>query len=605
MPSVSSGIAGNGPLAQRLLRTLSATKSRYDGKEEDMTFLMTMVQSSDFQALMGVQQTLAQKKQRAAEMAEEDLASPEPVTSNSGTLLSEVCDMIFHSGVRRNSREAKLLTILSSPHFHGVMSAHDRVANGEFSSSTDWKTMVTATVGESSNNSAGTDERDGGPRGTKTVRLLKSGDQPLGATIKIRQPDRAVVIGRVLHGSLAHQSGMLLSGDEVLAINGRPVAGLSIDSVVDIVKAARDHIDFSVKSSDDDSTATHAATECHMTVRTQFMYDPSKDRMNPCKEAGLAFAHGELLTVVSQADPRWWQARRMDSKGNVLAGLIPGPLERQRREALRQRKDSSQKPPSYGMRKLSLGGGRKKSKGYTATGLEDPDAVVEFASYEEVARMLPKQREPRPLVLIGAAGVGCTEVQEQLVRSHRHLYSRARPTSTMLMRGSASSQFEQVSAREMLDRIAENRFVEYSRVGNHWYGTTLASIQRVQRAGRTCVMHVPPKTLRTLRIADIKPFVVFLAPPDLDRLRAKLRHRDSHSIVRSHRLDEELSAMCTASSKMEKIYGHYFDLRLVHEDIDATVTRIDESMERVRTEENWVPAEWVRGVEDLDDTFVE
>lgn len=605
MPSRSSSARGGDPLAQRLLRTLSATKGRYGGKEEDMTFLMNMVQSSDFQALIGVQETLALKKQRTMEMAEEDLRSPGPVTEDGDSLLTEVCDMIFHSGVRRNSREAKLLTILSSPHFHGLMSAHDRIAKKEYSSTTDWRALVGSTAGEASNSKEqGQDEADGVQRGMKRVRLQKVGSQPLGATIKIRQADKAMVIGRVLHGSLAHQSGMLRSGDEVLAINGKSTARLSIDDAVDLVKSARDHINFKLKSVEGDSTAAHAAMECHVTVRAQFDYDPRSDRLNPCQEAGMAFSRGELLTVVSQADPKWWQARRMDNSGKLLAGLIPGPLERERREALIKRKKEAQLSQASGKKKLSLNATRKRNRGYTTTGREDPDAMVEFASYEEVARMLPKQREPRPLVLIGAAGIGCTEIQDMLVTNYRHLYARARPTSTMLMRSSTTSQYEHVTVWEMLDNIAQNRFVEYSRVGNHWFGTSMASIQRIQRAGRTCVLHVAPKTLRTLRVADIKPFVVFLAPPTLEHLRAKLHHRDSHSIVRSHRLEEELTSMVSASEKIEKVYGHYFDLRLVQEDIETTVRRIDEAMERVRTEENWVPVDWVRDA-DYDENLVE
>eukprot|EP00117_Sycon_ciliatum_P031278 scpid31293/ scgid24497/ MAGUK p55 subfamily member 5 len=591
-----SGVRGrDGPLAQRLLRTLAATRSKYSGDDEDMAFLMGMVSGNDFQALMGVQQVLAQRKERSDARAEEDMAAPEALTDEGGELLADVCDMIFHSGVRKNSSEAKLLSILSSPHFHGIMSAHDRVSKKEYCSTTDWRSLVTSTAAESSAG-ATKDEADGMGDGTTNVRLQKIADQPLGATVKIRQADRCVVIGRVLHGSLAHQSGMLHSGDEVVSINGNYVSGLSVDQVVDLVKAARDHIDFRIRLLQPYLTSPHAGEECRITVRAQFDYDPRSDHLNPCREAGMAFDRGELLTVVSKADPRWWQAHRLDTGGEILAGLIPGPLERQRREAIKKRKKDEQQQLSLtAPRKRGWGNTRKRNRGYASTGREDPDEAVDFASYEEVARMLPKHREPRPLVLIGAAGVGCTEVQAQLIQTHRHLYARARPTSTMVMRGSASSQYQHVSVAEMLANIAENRFVEYSRVGNHWYGTSLSSIQRVQRAGRTCVLHVAPKTLRTMRIADIKPFVIFLAPPRLERLRAKLRHRDSqsHSVARSHRLEEQLASMVAASAKMERVHGHLFDLRLVHEDIDTTIAHIDEAMEKVRTEENWVPVDWV------------
>ena len=45
--------------------------------------------------------------------------------------------------------------------------------------------------------------------------------------------------------------------------------------------------------------------------------------MTPCPEAGLAFRRGDVLHIVNQEDPYWWQARREGDK-NMRAGIIPG-----------------------------------------------------------------------------------------------------------------------------------------------------------------------------------------------------------------------------------------------------------------------------------------
>lgn len=42
-------------------------------------------------------------------------------------------------------------------------------------------------------------------------------------------------------------------------------------------------------------------------VKCHFSYDPSNDSLIPCKEAGLAFQAGDLLQIVNQEDPNWWQ----------------------------------------------------------------------------------------------------------------------------------------------------------------------------------------------------------------------------------------------------------------------------------------------------------
>ncbi len=42
-------------------------------------------------------------------------------------------------------------------------------------------------------------------------------------------------------------------------------------------------------------------------VRALFSYDPEKDKLLPCKEAGLRFQCYDILQVLNQSDPNWWQ----------------------------------------------------------------------------------------------------------------------------------------------------------------------------------------------------------------------------------------------------------------------------------------------------------
>lgn len=58
-------------------------------------------------------------------------------------------------------------------------------------------------------------------------------------------------------------------------------------------------------------------------LRALFDYDPFDDPIIPCPEAGLSFQKGDVLQIVSQEDPLWWQARK-EGDSNLRAGLIPG-----------------------------------------------------------------------------------------------------------------------------------------------------------------------------------------------------------------------------------------------------------------------------------------
>lgn len=61
-----------------------------------------------------------------------------------------------------------------------------------------------------------------------------------------------------------------------------------------------------------------------MYMRAQFDYDPTKDDLIPCKEAGLKFQTGDIIQIINKQDPNWWQGK-VESSASDYAGLIPSP----------------------------------------------------------------------------------------------------------------------------------------------------------------------------------------------------------------------------------------------------------------------------------------
>ena len=100
-------------------------------------------------------------------------------------------------------------------------------------------------------------------------------------------------------------------------------------------------------------------------VRTHFSYSASVDQELPCQEAGLSFERGEILHVVNQEDPAWWQAVR---KGEtVISGLIPSLLQQQRKEYAELVLNSAHKKTGT----LSECGGGGEGRGETGKGEEE------------------------------------------------------------------------------------------------------------------------------------------------------------------------------------------------------------------------------------------
>ena len=66
-----------------------------------------------------------------------------------------------------------------------------------------------------------------------------------------------------------------------------------------------------------------------MWVRANFDYDPQRDSLIPCPQAGLAFRRGDVLHIVCSSDALWWQARKAHDT-RLRAGLVPSRQLQQR-----------------------------------------------------------------------------------------------------------------------------------------------------------------------------------------------------------------------------------------------------------------------------------
>lgn len=57
--------------------------------------------------------------------------------------------------------------------------------------------------------------------------------------------------------------------------------------------------------------------------------------------------------------------------------------------------------------------------------------------------------------------------------------------------------------------------------------------------------------------------------------------------------DISLERLATESELLEKAYGHYFDLKIVNNDIDETIRILEQAIDQVSTTSQWVPVSWV------------
>jgi len=90
--------------------------------------------------------------------------------------------------------------------------------------------------------------------------------------------------------------------------------------------------------------------------------------------------------------------------------------------------------------------------------------------------------------------------------------------------------------REMIE---EGAFLEWAKVYNHLYGTSLSGIRRLTASGRDILLDVDVQGGRNIKSRFPESVLIFLVPPSLEVLEQRLRERDTDddAVVRG-RMDQ-------------------------------------------------------------------
>uniref|UniRef100_A0A5F9D4U5 MAGUK p55 subfamily member 7 n=1 Tax=Oryctolagus cuniculus TaxID=9986 RepID=A0A5F9D4U5_RABIT len=460
------------------------------------------------------------------------------------------------------------------------------------------------------------DDIDDEEDSVKIIRLVKN-REPLGATIKKDEQSGAIVVARIMRGGAADRSGLIHVGDELREVNGIPVEDKRPEEVIQILAQSEGAITFKIIPSIKEETP---AKEGKMFIKALFDYDPTEDKAIPCKEAGLAFRKGDILQIMSQDDPTWWQAKH-EGDANPRAGLIPSKHFQERRLALRRAeilvqplKVSSRKSyatfPGHGSgtylagfrRSFRLSRKDKKTNKsmYECKKSEQYD-TADVPTYEEVTPYRRQTHEKyRLVVLVGPVGVGLNELKRKLLISDTQHYGVTVPHTTRARRSQESDGVEYIFISKHLFEtdVQNNKFIEYGEYKNNYYGTSIDSVRSVLAKNKVCLLDVQPHTVKHLRTLEFKPYVIFIKPPSIERLRVTRKNakiissRDDQAAAKPF-TEEDFQEMIKSAQIMESQYGHLFDKIIINDDLTTAFNELKTTFDKLETDTHWVPVSWL------------
>uniref|UniRef100_A0A452QUK7 MAGUK p55 scaffold protein 2 n=2 Tax=Ursus americanus TaxID=9643 RepID=A0A452QUK7_URSAM len=549
-----SARAGQGGTMQQVLDNLGSLPNATGAAELDLIFLRGIMESPIVRSLAKAHERLEETKLEA-------------VRDNNLELVQEILRDLAQLA-EQSSTAAELARILQEPHFQSLLETHDSVAS---------KTYETPPP------SPGLDPTFSNqpvpPDAVRMVGIRKTAGEHLGVTFRVEGGE--LVIARILHGGMVAQQGLLHVGDIIKEVNGQPV-GSDPRALQELLRSASGSVILKILPSyQEPHLPRQVFVKCH------FDYDPARDSLIPCKEAGLRFNAGDLLQIVNQDDANWWQACHVEGGS---AGLIPSQLLEEKRKAFVKR--DLELTPTSGTLCGSLSGKKKKRMMYLTTKNAEFDRH-ELLIYEEVARMPPFRR--KTLVLIGAQGVGRRSLKNKLIMWDPDRYGTTVPYTSRRPKDSEreGQGYSFVSRGEMEADIRAGRYLEHGEYEGNLYGTRIDSIRGVVAAGKVCVLDVNPQAVKVLRTAEFVPYVVFIEAPDFETLRAMNRAALESGVSTKQLTEADLRRTVEESSRIQSGYGHYFDLSLVNTNLERTFRELQAAMEKLRTQPQWVPVSWV------------
>ncbi|KAG8005131.1 MAGUK p55 subfamily member 6 [Nibea albiflora] len=518
---------------QQVLDNLGELPTSAGAKDIDLLFLRGIMESPTVRSLAKAHEQLEEVKLEA-------------VQDNNVELVTEILGDISSLKVKDDSA-AELSRILQEPHFQCLLEAHDMVAS---------KCYEVPPPPDMTNDAAVNNalmQADA----VRMIGIRKKAGEPLGVTFRVEKDD--LVIARILHGGMIDRQGLLHVGDIIKEVNGKDV-GNNPTELQEMLKDCSGGITLKILPSYRDAPAPP-----QVYVRPYFDYNPTNDNLIPCREAGMAFKKGDILQIVNREDPNWWQACHVVGGAT---GLIPRIL-------------------------CGTIAGKKKKKMMYLTAKNAEFDRHELQIYEEVAKVPPFQR--KTLVLIGAQGVGRRSLKNRLMVLHPTRFGTTIPYTSRRPRDDEldGNSYHFTTRTEMEVDVKAGRFLEHGEYDGNLYGTKIESIHEVVATGRSCILDVNPQALKVLKTAEFMPYVVFIAAPDFDTLKAMHKAVVDAGITTKQLTDVDLKKTVDESARIQRAYSHYFDLTIANDNLDKAFETLQASVDKLCSEPQWVPVNWV------------
>ncbi|MFP4177812.1 MAG: guanylate kinase [Acholeplasmataceae bacterium] len=172
------------------------------------------------------------------------------------------------------------------------------------------------------------------------------------------------------------------------------------------------------------------------------------------------------------------------------------------------------------------------------------------------------------IVLSGPSGVGKGTVRRALfqMKNHDLVYSVSMTTRPPRDHEVDGVDYYFVDKKTFLNRIRENKFLEWAEFVGHYYGTPLDKVEEQLDQGKEVVLEIEVEGALQVRKHMKDAVFIFLVPPGKKALYERLKKRGT----------EPLSMIEKRMKKAERefLLAHKYDYIVVNDDVHNAADRI-------------------------------
>ncbi|OCK94071.1 guanylate kinase [Cenococcum geophilum 1.58] len=182
----------------------------------------------------------------------------------------------------------------------------------------------------------------------------------------------------------------------------------------------------------------------------------------------------------------------------------------------------------------------------------------------------------RPIVISGPSGAGKSTILKRLFAEFPDKFGFSVSHTTRAPRAGEEDgrEYHFTTKEKFLELVEQGGFIEHAQFGGNHYGTSIRAVEEIAERGRVCILDIEMEGVKQVASHPTfpRPRFLFLTPPSMEALEARLRGRASDS--------EDAIQKRLKQAKVEMEFANSGDAPhdkvVVNEDLDTAYREVRE-----------------------------